>query len=362
MKHIDLIKLIYEHKDIIDRAYRGDTIHKVDGRLVDSTLFRKIGEHYTLNNNYTHFADSVLQRIDYTIIFGDYEQEYKELVKFKNRFLKEKNPHYRQSILQLIESLYFKFLNRDREISALLMKLENETSLDIDIIIENSNDILIKIEELIDANDKIGRLFREDLKHIDNDITFLLQGVGIDILRFIENIDGYIKQLNRFILQTQKKRLQNKEFLTLASLILEEKAHDLDEYLTHNFTHFYHTVQKSQKNRVHIYPDDTQSKSISKELAQLLKGLTLPRPIMTSPIQSQKHEKLHLINIEKIIDDLHVQKSEDIFIFILSHEELLEREPLKEEAFKVFLQIIMDANVKFTHKFNEYGIKVAQWA
>jgi len=361
MKHSDLLKLLHDHRETIDQAYRGEKVHNVDARLLEATLFQKIGENYALNNTYTHFADSVLQRIDYTIIFGDYEQEYKELVKFKNRFLKEKNPHYKQSILQLIASLYSKFSNRDREIAALLMKLENETALDIDIIIENSNDILTKIEELIVANSKIGALFRGDLKQIDPEITFLLQDVGVDVLRFIENIDSYIQQLNRFILQTQKKRLQNKEFLTLASLILEEKAHELDEYLTRNFTHFYHTLSKSQKNKVVVYPDDTQNTAIAKELSRIVEGLAIKRPTITSPLQRQKHEKLNLINIEKIIDDLHAQKSDDIFTFILSHKELREREPLKEEAFKVFLQIIMEPQVKFTNTFNEYGIKGAQW-
>jgi hypothetical protein len=362
MKHIDLIKLIYEHKETIDQAYRNEAVHKVDERLLDSTLFVKIGNTYTLNKNYTNFADAILQRIDYNIIFGDYEQEYKELVKFKNRFLKENNAFYKKSILRLIENLYIKFFNRDREISALLVKLENDTSLEIDILIENANDILKKIEELIIASDKIGTLFRDDLKYIDQDITALLQWVSIYILLFIENIDGYIKQLNRFILQTKKKRLENKNLLTLASLILDEKATSLEEYLAQNALHFYHTIHKSQKNRVAIYPDDREIRTISKEVAVILQGVSVNRPLMTSPIKQQKREPLNIIDIDKIMSDLRKQKSDDIFKFIYMHEELHKHEASKNMAFKVFLQIVMDENVKFDKTFNEYGIKVAKWA
>ena len=88
MKHIDLLKLLDRNAEIIDRAYRGESIQSVEAELLDATLFLKINKRYKLNKNYFNFADSILQRVDYSIIFGDYEKEYKELVKLKKRYLK----------------------------------------------------------------------------------------------------------------------------------------------------------------------------------------------------------------------------------------------------------------------------------
>ena len=68
-----------------------------------------------------------------------------------------------------------------------------------------------KIDELIEANTKIGRLFRSDLKGIDDDLDILLSSISVDILKYIQNIDTYIKQISLFIIQTKNRRLQNKK-------------------------------------------------------------------------------------------------------------------------------------------------------
>ena len=231
MKHLELIKLVNDNKDLIDKTYREGKVDSVKEELIDSTLFIKISGQYKLNKNYLNFVDSVLQRVDYSIIFGDYEKEYKELVKNKNRYLENKNEHYRSQILNLVETLFFKFLNRDREIQILLLRVENDTSLDIDILIQHANDILEKIDELIEANTKIGQLFRSDLKGIDDELDELLSSISVDVLKYIENIDAYIKQISLFLIQTKNRRMQNKKLSKLSNLILDEKTQALDEYL-----------------------------------------------------------------------------------------------------------------------------------
>ncbi len=132
MKHIELIELIYKNRDVIDSVYRGEKIFTINRVLEDTTLFIKFGEEYKLNRNYINFINSILQRVDYDIIFGNYENEYKELVKSRDRFIKTKKDFYKISILRLIEDLYYKFSNRDREIRLLLLQLENDKVLDID--------------------------------------------------------------------------------------------------------------------------------------------------------------------------------------------------------------------------------------
>ena len=71
MKHSELLKLLSTYKESIDRAYREGSLEQVSPELVESTLFVKINQRYKLNKNYLNFADSLLQRIDYTVIFGN---------------------------------------------------------------------------------------------------------------------------------------------------------------------------------------------------------------------------------------------------------------------------------------------------
>lgn len=363
MKHLELIKLVNDNKDLIDKTYREGKVDSVKEELIDSTLFIKISGQYKLNKNYLNFVDSVLQRVDYSIIFGDYEKEYKELVKNKNRYLENKNEHYRSQILNLVETLFFKFLNRDREIQILLLRVENDTSLDIDILIQHANDILEKIDELIEANTKIGQLFRSDLKGIDDELDELLSSISVDVLKYIENIDAYIKQISLFLIQTKNRRMQNKKLSKLSNLILDEKTQALDEYLHLHKKNLFHTVMRNQRNRLVTYPSDRDVYKISKAVKVVLDGFEVKKSIKTSTIKPQQKQKLDIINIENILGDLNESRCDDIFVYIMNHNELSMYEDfkLKEEAFKLFLQITTHEKLSFTSQFNEFGIKVAKW-
>ena len=364
MKHIDLLKLVNDNKELIDRAYRENYVENAGEELTHSTLFVKINENYKLNKNYLNFVDSVLQRVDYSIIFGDYEKEYKELVKAKNRYLESSHEFYKKTIITLIENLYFKFYNRDREIQILLLRLENDTSLDIDILIENASDILEKVDELISANEKIGLFFREDLRGVDRAVDKLLKSISVDILNYIENIDIYIKQINQFIVQTKNRRVQNKNIIKLSNMILDEDVKRLDEYLTLHYKNHYYTVALSQKNRVVALADDKDTHKISRELKTILSDIKVTKPVKSSAIKPQAKERLEIVDINRIIQDLTESESEDIFMFIRSHSELskYQETELTEEAFKLYLQISADSRIVFGRDFNTYGVKVAKWA
>ncbi|MBE0514026.1 hypothetical protein [Sulfurimonas sp.] len=363
MKHIELLKLLHENRELIDRAYRQEFLQNVEPELVDSTLFVKISDRYKLNKNYLNFVDSVLQRIDYSIIFGDYEKEYKELVKNKKRFQERADAFYKSAIMKLIDDLYFKFYNRDREIQILLLRLENDTSLDIDILLENAADILEKIDELIGANQKIGAFFRKDLRGLDSEIDTLLQNISVNILYYIQNINTYIKEINQFIIQTKKRRIQNKQIIKLSNMILDEDVNALDEYLSLHYKNLYFSVERSQKNRIHSFASDDDIVKMKKELKSLFSNIVLEKPVKTAPIKMQAKEKLEIVDIQKILKDLQAKKSDDIFLFIKSHGELerFTQSELINEAFKVYLQITTNKQVMFGKCFNEFGIKVAQW-
>lgn len=364
MKHIDLIKLLQDNKDIIDRAYRNEELVSVDDALLDTTLFLKINKRYRLNKNYLNFADSILQRVDYSIIFGDYEKEYKQLVKSKNLYISSKDDYHKINIEKHIESLYEKFFNRDREIQILIARLESDRSLDIDMLLLEANNTLEKIYELIDANEKVGYFFRCDLRGLHYDIDELLRSISVDILKYIENISEYIEQINSFIVQTKKRRALNVKVMNLSNMLVNEDSSSLDEYLTLNHKNHYFTYKRSQKNRVYIYPDEYDIQKVSiKALKEILTLVSVTRVIKSSDIKEQSCEKLEIIDVDKIIEELRRAKSKDIFLSIKEHTELsaYEGKGLLEEAFKVYLHIGIKKEVRFTKEFNAYGIKVAKW-
>ncbi len=363
MKHIDLLKLLDRNSKLIDRAYRGEFIQNIDKELLESTLFIKINKRYKLNKNYLNFADSIIQRVDYSIIFGEYKKEYKELVKLKKRYAETENEYYKKSIEYCIENLYEKFYNRDREIQILLQRLENDTSLEIDILLENATDILEKIYELILANEQIGELFRKDLRGLARSIDTLLQSISPSFLEYIQNIDKYIDQINRYILQTQKRRVQNRQLAGLANLILSEESSTLDEQLHATSHKCYFTYPISQKSRVYVYPTDKEIYRLKKAIKEILFGLHTKPVKKEGFIKKQKYEKLDIVNIDRILMDLDSTKSEDVFIFVKEHPELQKYKGrhLIDESFKIFLALTTREQMYFTKKFNEYNIKVAIW-
>jgi len=363
MKHSELLTLLHKHSDTIDRAYREESVQNVEQELLDTTLFMKINDRYKLNKNYLNFVDSVLERVDYSIIFGDYAKEYKELVKLKKRYSETHNDFYKISIEKIIENLYVKFYNRDREIQILLVHLENETSLDIDILLYNASSVLEKIYELIDANEKVGQFFRYDLRGIDRNIDRLLQSISVDVLQYIQNIDGYIQQINRFIVQTKKRRLQSKNMLQVANMIVSEQCQNVDAFLQHASKKLYFTQSRSQKNKIQIFPDDTETQKLHKQLIIILSDVQVKPPKKIGSIKHQTQEKLDIINVDNIVQDLQNLKSKDVFKFVKEHQELskLHENELINEAFKVYLYLTTKEEMQFLEEFNSYNIKVAQW-
>lgn len=355
---------MHDNIDLIDRSYRGEELVAVDEVLLDTTLFLKINKRYKLNKNYLNFADSILQRVDYSIIFGDYEKEYKQLVKLKRAYVESNQEYYKTNMQKLIENLYEKFFNRDREIQILVARLESDRNLDIDILLSEANNTLEKIYELIDANEKVGAFFRNDLRGLHVEIDALLQSISIDILKYIENIGKYIDQINSFIVQTKKRRELNVKVMKLSNMLLDEESDHLDEYLRLNHQSSYFTQTRSQKNRVHIFADESDIPKLNKkELKNILDLVTVKREKKESSIKQQSYEKLEIVDIDSIISDLLKQKSEDIFLSIKNHKELsaYSDNHLVEEAFKIYLHLGTKDEVEFSEAFNTYGVKVARW-
>ena len=198
MTHIQLIEFIYTHRHTLDDIYKSKK-STVTQTLENSRLITKIGDNIELSESYRNFIDITLNRIDYAVIFNTYNAELQELLKQKNRYIEEKNPYYLEEILALLKAIFLKLSKRDQEIRTLLIKIENETSLDLDLLIEKSMDILEKIEEVNRANNEVREIFYNDIYNLDPSTKHFIDETSSSLLLFVENISEGLHRLKQFI-------------------------------------------------------------------------------------------------------------------------------------------------------------------
>ncbi len=369
MTHLELITFIYTHREALDGLYR-KKLHSVEKSLEESMLVTKIGSEIELSDSYRQFIDTTLRRIDYGVIFHTYSAELTQLRKLKFRYLEEKKSQYFDEIYQLIKDIYFKLERRDGEIKLLLIKIENETSLDLDLLIEKATDILDKITEINYANSKVREVFDVEINAIDPRIDELMDAISGDMVLFIENISMSLNRLNQFIARTRKIRLQNRKLLQLSMQILDEDDEILNQLLYLSPKECYLTLRRSQKNTIQSYPDGSESTRLIRKLRQSLGDTRVVKESREIKIVPQEAQNLYIVDIEKIKQDLINSGADDIFLFIYHHPELKylinsssEALSLKEESFKIFLQIVIPqrGSVEMIDEYNSQEIRIARW-
>ncbi|CAA6798778.1 MAG: Unknown protein [uncultured Sulfurovum sp.] len=369
MTHIQLIEFIYTHRHTLDDIYKSKK-STVTETLENSRLITKIGDNIELSESYRNFIDITLNRIDYAVIFNTYNAELQELLKQKTRYLEEKNPYYLEEILALLKTIFLKLNQRDQEIRTLLIKIENETSLDLDLLIEKSMDILEKIEEVNRANNEVREIFYNDIYHLDPTTKYFIDEVSSSLLLFVENISESLHRLKQFIARTRKLRLQNRQLHQLSTQILEEKDQELEDVLMLEPQSYYLTLYRSQKNSIKSFPDGSENSKVIRKLRIYLNEVQVPKEPTQFNIRPQKEEHLNLVNIKAIEDELREKGTEDIFNFIYEHQALKnfiensEKElSLKEESFKIYLQFIIPHNehIELKKHYNNHAIRIAQW-
>ncbi len=352
MTHQELVELLYKNKQQIHQGYVQGSLEYADKALVDATVFVEVGQNYVLNKNYITFVNSVLDRVDYSIVFGDYQKEHQELIKYKNKYLSGYETFYKNKVLQLVDDIYLKFFYRDKEIAALLKKLESEMELELDLIIEEANNILEKISELIEANTNITNTFIE-LKSIDETFKEKVTMLDEGFLVLVEKISTYIEWLNGFIIQTKNKRRQNKLFLKVAHDILYEHNDNLEFFLTSNQERLHHTITSS-RNRVVTYPKEEDLTQVGAALKEF-NFIRVEKPKAKVKLTPPQPQKLDIVNIDTILELLAKQNCEDIFLFLL--QEGFEY----NKAFLIYLQLLSFEEVVFTNQFNKHNIRIVQW-
>lgn len=369
MTHLELIAFIYTHREALDALYKRK-ISIADASLEKSRLVARIGDEVELSDSYRQFVDSTLKRIDYGIIFHAYSTELKELLKYKSRYLEEQKPHYLDDIYQLIKNIFFKLEKRDEEIRLLLVKIENESSLDLDILIEKAMDILEKITEVNRANNEVREVFYRDIYTIHGKTDHLIDSTSPQMTLFVENISISLNRLNQFIARTRKLRLQNKKLLKLSLMILEEEDEPLENLLCLSPSDYYLTLRRSQKSGVRTFPDGSESAKVIRKLRQSIDNIRIAKEPRAIKIVTPVIQNHYLVNMEKIEQELAENGTEDIFLFLYRHPELahfVETAPaklsLKEESFKIFLQLIIpdSEHIELSDRYNNQEIRIARW-
>ena len=355
MTHPQLIDLLARHKKILTEAYSQKELSDAPGELIDATLLIEIGDRYVLNQSYVTFVNAILDRVDYGTVFEDYEKEHKNLRRYMRRYRESRSPELKRWILRAIDELYQKFYLRDRQMSRVVRRFEQEVSLDIEIITDEANAILDQITELIDANHAIIATFNE-LKALEIEFKTKLIPLDENFLRFIQNIDHLTERLGRFITQTETKRRQNKRFAKIARDILNEDDAYLDEWLILHMEESAHTLRRTRRNTISALadPDDRRLKRHLKNL-----HLAKPKPMRAQTrIEEPPAEPLPMIDLEALKGALNKSGCDDLFLCLLDHPNVGGDVPT---AFKLYLYLLGENAVQVTEAFNEYNIRRIRW-
>ncbi len=353
MTHIELIEQLYRYRDIIDRGYKEGELDSVPKPLQESTLFIKVGSKYRLNRSYISFVNFALDRVDYTVIFGDYEEEHRQIIINKQRYEDTKKIQYHQKVIDLINDIYLKFYYRDSQINSALKSLQRQDNEELDILIESANDILKQIREVVEANSKIANTFTQ-LKSVDIEFKKVLDELDNDFFKFLKNISYYIDRLNKFIIQTQTKRRLNRLFMQLSADILSENDTYLDEILMQYREGLYHTV-KRYKNQIKVLPTEDDLPLLKRSLKSL-RLLKPKREKANTILPTPQVKELNLIDIKSIVASLKTG-CDDLYIYLLNHDIVKD----ENEAFLIYLHLISYPNVSFERTFNRYNVRITKW-
>lgn len=374
--HKKLINLIYNNLDVIDRAYNGENIVDIESKLIQSRLFIKIDGIYKLNSAYVSFMDTMLGRIDASIIFSDYSKELITLSKLKESYEETNNEYYLQEIIHLIESIYLNFENKNQNITSLVSNLVADNDLDIDIQIKRAEDSLEKLEKIIEETKETREHLNEEIIGLSLKIDHLCFVTKAKMTEYSTNIKNNINKLEEYIRRSKNKKEQNSKLMSLSYKLINHKRNRLDDILQAKTQdlHFTFTPRKA-KVKVHIdFAHISQNKMndnailrLKEQVRLLIKGKNLKKPKPPKVIVTeQKVIERKIVSFDKIINDLEVHKPTDLYNFIRQHEEIkkfMSKEVEDIRAFETFLKIVTRKgdSLNFTDRFNEDKVRSIKW-
>jgi len=370
MKHIELIELLYKHRELIDSAFSGESVQDLPLELVeDATVFQKVAKKYELSDTYVQFANAMLKRVDANYTFGDYNEEIKLLIRLKSDYLDTQDKMLISRIKELVITLYKKIQQRDILINARINDIVHDNDLSIELIIKDAQDVDNRISELIDAHSQNLKILSHELRGLDDSLDEVLVDIGLDMLPFTQNIHTYNKRLSDFILRTQKRKEQNKKLYSLSRKIIKEQDYELKSLLLSNTQLHNHTLKEKKTSNIKYLPTQLELSKIS-FIDALKKVLNIEKVERKSqvnkPYQTSKTVELKAIRLEYIQNDIVKDKPQDIYSYILNHKEIQkfqEDNLIQTYAFKTYLTVIQNnrENTTLETNYNQNNIRVVKW-
>ncbi len=368
MTHIELISLINKHKKVIDQAYRGEMPSEIDAVLFEAEIFSKIGDRIVLSEAYIQFINTMLKRVEYGTIFGEYAKELRQLVEYRKRFLDTNDKTYLNRIIKGIEEVYQKFKRRDSDVGLLISKIVHENTLNLEVILDDAENILSQIQELSKASTETYEILSRDIVGLSADIDDLLIDVKIDIQIYSENLQKYISRLNGFILRTKQRKEQNNKIAALAQKIMDDNAYELEALLRSNQDKLHHTLEH-KRGKIKTVPSqkDLDQERFGVILRQSLfsqphKVIEAPKTIYTE----QKVQNIVVVDYNGLLRDIQNKKPEDLFEFIVNHDEIDKLDTVEKkrsEAFKAFLMTVSEyrQHAKIENGFGSHKVRRVRW-
>lgn len=369
MTHIDLISLINRHKKVIDQAYKGEIPSQIDSTLFEAEIFNKIGDRVVLNEAYIQFINTMLKRVEYGVIFGKYAEELQQLVTYKKRFLETLDNTYLSRIRKGIEDVYLKFKRRDSDISVLISRIVHENALSLEVILDDAEHILLQMQELSNASTQTYDIFSKEIVGLSKEIDDLIIDVKIDIQQYSDNLHKYIHRLNGFILRTKQRKEQNNKIAALAQKIMSDDASELEALLRSDYGALHHTFGNTKRHKIKTVPSQIDIEQ--DRFAVILRHVfTLePHKTVKAPqkiYKEQKFEDKVVLNYQKLLEDIQSNTPEDLFEFILNHDEIEKFDTVqtkRSEAFKAFLLTVSEhrEHTKIDIGFGSHDIRRVAW-
>ena len=369
MTHIELISLMNRHKKVIDQAYKGEISSGIDTALFEAEIFNKIGDRVVLNEAYIQFINTMLKRVEYGVIFGKYAEELQQLVTYKKRFLETSDKTYLNRIRKGIEDVFLKFKRRDSDISVLISRIVHENALSLEVILDDAEHILLQMQELSNASTQTYDIFSKEIVGLSKEIDDLIIDVKIDIQRYSDNLHKYIHRLNGFILRTKQRKEQNNKIAALAQKIMADDASELEALLRSDHEALHHTFGNTKRHKIKTVPSprDIEQDRFSAILREIFtlephKAIQAPQTIY----KKQEVEDKVVLNYQKLIDDIQRDMPEDLFEFILNHDEIEKFDAVqikRSEAFKAFLMTVSEhrEHTKIYDGFGSHHIRRVAW-
>ncbi len=369
MTHIALISLLNRHKKVIDQAYRGEVPSEIDEALFEAEIFNKIGDRIVLNEAYIQFVNTMLKRVEYGVIFGNYAQELQQLVSYKQRYHETGEKTYLGRMRKGVEDIYLKFKRRDSDISVLIAKIVHENRLGLEVILDDAEDILAQVKELSVASTQTYETFTTEIMGTEPSLDRLIVDVKIDIQRYSENLHKYIHRLNGFILRTRQRKEQNNKIASLTQKILEERAESLEALLRSSHSTMHHTIGALKRYKIRVVPAPKDMEH--ERFVEMVEGLLAsyaPKPLKapTTTYGEREVEQRVVLNYQRLLADVQREKPDDLFGFILSHREVKKFDEARaqmSEAFKAFLLIVAEQkeHTKIKEGFGPHHIRSVAW-